>query len=622
MGLSTALGTAVSGLHSTQIGIGVVSQNVANAGTAGYVRRTVSNVDTISGRTVGAGNPNVQRLLDRIVQHQLWQETSGAAYTSARAEVFSDLDQLYGAPGSATALDTIYNTFTSSLQALQNDPSSYTNRTAVLDAAGQLASRLRGLSEGVQTQRSQTETKLDVAVDRVNELLGSLTDVNARIVNGGQTSGTAELRDQRERIISELAQYVEIRTEERPNGAISISTASGTQLFDGRPTVTFEFDARSSIGPQSQWSANPAQRSVGTITARDISGNSFDAIANGTFRSGEIGALIELRDKTLVQAQAQLDEIAAQLSSALSDREIAGTAATVGAATGFDVDLTGLQSGNSVTLDYKVTPGGQTQRFTFVRVESAASLPLPASAQGDANNRVVGIDFSGGMASVAAQIQAAVGAGFTVSNTGSVLRVVDDGAGATRDVVGLTARPTQTSLTGGTSELPFFVDGGRSNAAYTGSYEGGAQSAGYAARIAVNPDLIADRSRLVVYNTAPATPQGDTTRPKFLLDRLTSSQRSFTNATGFDGSTATSTGTISSFVQRVVASQGQASEQAQRLDEGQQVALASVQSRFLEDTQVNVDQEMSTLIELQSAYAANARVISTVKELLDVLLRL
>ena len=124
------------------------------------------------------------------------------------------------------------------------------------------------------------------------------------------------------------------------------------------------------------------------------------------------------------------------------------------------------------------------------------------------------------------------------------------------------------------------------------------------------------------YSTSPTTPQGDTTRPNFLYDRLTSSQRSFTNATGFDGSTATSTGTVSSFVQRVVAGQGQASEQAKRLDEGQQVAFASVQSRFLEDTKVNVDEEMSMLIELQSAYAANARVISTVKELLDVLMRL
>lgn len=621
MGLNTALGTSISGLRSSQVGIGIVSQNVANAGTPGYVRRNVSNVDSINGGTVGVGNPNVQRLLDRIVQHQLLQESSGAAYTSTRAQVFANLDQLYGAPGSKTALDSMYSSFTNSLQALQNDPSSYTNRTAVLDAASQLANRLRGLSDGVQQQRSQAEAGIGSAVTRVNELLDQLTSVNARIVNAQQTSGTADLRDQRDRIVSELSQYVEIRTDERPNGSLSITTASGTQLFDGRPTIKFEFDARANIGPQSQWSADPTQRSVGTIIARDLSGNSSDAIANNTFRSGEIGALIELRDKTLVQAQKQLDEIAAQLSSALSDREIAGTAVTAGAATGFDVDLAGLQSGNSVTLDYKVTPGGQTQRFTFVRVESSASLPLPASAQGDANNRVIGIDFSGGPASVAAQMQAAVGPGFTVSNTGSVLRIVDDGAGATRDVVGLTARPTQTSLTGGTGELPFFVDG-RNNGVYTGSYEGGAQSAGFASRITVNPDLVADRSRLVVYNTSPATPQGDTTRPKFLYDRLTSSQRSFTNATGFDGSTATSSGTVSSLVQRVVAGQGQASEQAKRLDEGQQVAFASVQSRFLEDTKVNVDEEMSTLIELQSAYAANARVISTVKELLDVLMRL
>lgn len=621
MGLNTALGTAISGLHSSQIGIGVVSQNVANAGTPGYVRRTTSSVDSVSGSTVGVSNPNVQRLLDRIVQHQLLQESSGAAYTSTRAQVFANLDKLYGAPGSATALDSMYSKFTSSLQALQNDPSSYTNRTAVIDAASQLANRLRGLSDGVQQQRAQAEAGIGAAVTRTNELLEQLTDVNARIVNAQQSSGTADLRDQRDRIISELSQYVEIRTDERPNGSVSITTASGTQLFDGRPTIKFEFDARGNIGPQSTWSSDPAQRGVGTIVARDLSGNTFDAIANNTFRSGEIGALVELRDKTLVQAQAQLDEIAAQLSSALSDREIAGTAVTAGAATGFEVDLAGLQSGNSVTLDYKVTPGGQTQRFTFVRVDSAASLPLPASAQGDPNNRVIGIDFSGGPASVAAQMQAAIGPGFTVSNTGSVLRIVDDGAAGTRDVVGLTARPTQTSLTGGTGELPFFVDG-RNNAAYTGSYEGGSQSVGFASRITVNPDLIADRSRLVIYSTTPMTPQGDTTRPKFLYDRLTSSQRSFTNATGFDGSTATSTGTVSSLVQRVVAGQGQASEQAKRLDEGQQVAFASVQSRFLEDTKVNVDQEMSNLIELQSAYAANARVISTVKELLDVLMRL
>ena len=78
---------------------------------------------------------------------------------------------------------------------------------------------------------------------------------------------------------------------------------------------------------------------------------------------------------------------------------------------------------------------------------------------------------------------------------------------------------------------------------------------------------------------------------------------------------------MANFVQRVVSSQGQAVEAAKRLDEGQQVALASIQSRFQTTSQVNVDQEMSMLIELQTAYAANARIISTMKEMMDVLMR-
>ena len=45
MGLSTSLNTAIGGLNAAQAGIGVVSQNVANAGTTGYVRRTVSTAD-------------------------------------------------------------------------------------------------------------------------------------------------------------------------------------------------------------------------------------------------------------------------------------------------------------------------------------------------------------------------------------------------------------------------------------------------------------------------------------------------------------------------------------------------------------------------------------------------
>jgi len=626
MGLSTSLNTAIGGLNATQVGIGVVSQNVANAGLAGYIRRSVSNTEDYSGFNSSVQSTQVQRLLDKIVQHQLWQEASGAGYTSTRASAMSNLDQLYGAPGSSTALDTIFNKFTASLQALKNDPANYNLRSDVLDTATGLARQLNTLSAGVQSMRTQAESSIADGVTKVNELLGALGDVNTRIVARPADNTTADLRDQRDRILSELSQYVDIKTTEDARGSITVITGSGTQLFDGTPTVKFSFDEHMGLSPDDQWSTDPTTRGVGTIRMLDNSGNASDAIASNVFRSGSIAANIELRDKTLVQAQAQLDEIAAQMSRALSQQQIDATM-TPGPASQADLafDLSNLARGDSLTFDYQATPGGPKQRLTFVNV--AAGTTLPASAAGDANNRVIAVDFSAGPAAIQTAIQTAldgaVGAGgFTATYTGTTLSIADDGAAGTRDVVGLTARPTNTvpSSAGGPAELPLFVDGLASKP-FTGSYEGGSQTVGYAGRITINPDIVANRSLLVVHDSAAPTAEGDSARVTLMLDRLTKSQQAFTNAVGLDGNSSTQSMSVANFVQRVVNSQGQAVEAAKRLDEGQQVALASIQSRFQETSQVNVDQEMSLLIELQTAYAANARIISTVKEMMDVLMR-
>ena len=618
MGLSTSLSTAIGGLNAAQVGIGVVSQNVANAGTTGYVRRTVSTADSLTGLTVGVQSTQVQRLLDKIVQHQLWQEASGAAYTSTRASALSNLDKLYGAPGSSTALDTIFNKFTSALQSLQNDPSSYSLRSQVIDNATQLARQLNTLSSGVQALRSQAETGIASAVTKVNDLLGALSKVNTRIVGSPNDSATAALKDQRDLILSELSQYVDIKTTEDARGSVSVVTGSGTQLFDGTAAVTFKFDEHPGLGPDDQWNIDPTQRGVGTIKIIDASGNASDAIANRIFRSGEIAANLELRDKTLVQAQAQLDEIAAQMAKALSENSLPSTAfpPSPAAQTGLDLDLgfdPTRQRPNTLTFDYTPTPPGPTRHFSFVNAPTGTTLP----ASNDPNTTVIAIDFSAGPASVAAQIQNALdtngATGFTVANpSGSLLRITEPGG----RVTGLSAKTSVLAADAATPGLPLFVDA--DNKPFVASYDEATRKTGLAARIAVNADIVKDRSLLV----GPAgTAAGDTTRPKALLASLTSNVRSFDNSSSPDGATAPFSGTITNFVQRVVSSQGQAVEAAKRLDEGQQVALASIQSRFQTTSQVNVDQEMSMLIELQTAYAANARIISTMKEMMDVLMR-
>ena len=230
--------------------------------------------------------------------------------------------------------------------------------------------QLNTLSSGVQALRSQAENGIATGVAKGNDLLGALSKVNARIVGSPNDSATAALKDQRDLILSELSQYVDIKTTEDARGSVSIVTSSGTQLFDGQAAVTFTFDEHPGLGSEDQWNIDPTQRGVGTIKIRDASGNVSDAIANRIFRSGEIAANIELRDKTLVQAQAQLDEIAAQMAKALSENSLPSTAfpPSPAAPTGLDLDLgfdPTRQRLNTLTFDYTPTPPGPTRHFSF-----------------------------------------------------------------------------------------------------------------------------------------------------------------------------------------------------------------------------------------------------------------
>ncbi|MFX5994771.1 hypothetical protein ABTF10_19000, partial [Acinetobacter baumannii] len=82
--------------------------------------------------------------------------------------------------------------------------------------------------------------------------------------------------------------------------------------------------------------------------------------------------------KTLVQAQTQIDQFAAAMSSAISDKTTDGVAAPASAApaAGFDLDLTGLQAGNIVHLTYKDNTTGITHNLSIMRVDDPGVLPL------------------------------------------------------------------------------------------------------------------------------------------------------------------------------------------------------------------------------------------------------
>jgi flagellar hook-associated protein 1 FlgK len=250
--------------------------------------------------------------------------------------------------------------------------------------------------------------------------------------------------------------------------------------------------------------------------------------------------------------------------------------------------------------------GGATRTATFVKTGSA-SAAAAATASG-----ATGIDFSGGMGSVASQIAAALGPGFAVSASGSTLRILDDGAAGTTDVLALSADATISGLMSGGPELPLFLDGG---SPYTGSFERGSQLTGFASRIAVNPAVQSDFGALVAYSAS--TLAGDPTRPEHLLDALRGRSVAVPASAGIDGGFG---GSVEDLATRIVAAQAAGAVSAGSFDQGQRVVLNAIQSRFSDLSGVNIDTEMTQLIQLQTAYGANARVMSAAKEMLDMLM--
>ncbi|MCJ2082442.1 flagellar hook-associated protein FlgK [Methylobacterium sp. J-090] len=618
-----AINTATAGLQAVQAQIGLVSQNIANVNTVGYVKRVQSPVSQNDGTGVNSGT--VSRILNATSQKQLRLETSGAAYTNTAANVATQLDALYGVPGSSTSLDGVLNGYTQSLQALANDPSVSSVRATVASNAATLAGRIGTIADGIQTLRTGMESQIAGDVKSAGSLLKSIAQLNVKIVAANGLGASPDLLDQRDQAINQLSQYMDVQANAVGDGSITVMTQSGVTLVDHGTAASLGFDSRTVLGPSNLYSADAGTSGVGTITATTPGGARIDLIATGALRSGSLAAAVTARDDTLVQAQRQLDELAAGLAQSTTDR-------TVSAPGGTAIDITGLKAGNRIAI---TLAGGiqvslvasDTGAVSFkpgdIDSTSATGFSLPTPAQVQANTTDAALSQS---ITTALRSNTNLGNAYSATVSGGKLTITYAGTatGAAIAQVGATitvpSSASDTKSTANNAEMALFVDSGRTNGLYTGSFDGGSQLTGFAQRIALNPAIKADTSTLVL--SSPTTQSGDATRPQRILAGLTTNTHTFSAASGIGGVRAPFTTSAADFALRIIDAQGANAASSQSLDEGQQIALATAQSRFSSESGVKIDEEMANLIQLQTAYGANARVLTAARDMLDTLLRI
>lgn len=307
MTLSAALSSALSGLTASSKRAEVVSTNVANAGTPGYVRRQVDLSSRLVGGTAnGVKVDGVSRAADTVLIADRRIAGASAAGNTVIADFLATAESAFGTPEDAGSLTARIGTLDQSLIAAAAQPSSEARLAEVLSALRGLASGLNRATDAIQAARQAADTRIGAEVENLNADLVQVAELNARIT-AHDLSGqdTAALMDQRQQIIDRLADIVPLREAPRDGQRVALYTTGGAILLEDSP-ARFDFDRTGVVTAE--------MTPLGALT---LNGRPVRMGASGTMAGGTLGALFQLRDDLAVTAQGRLDALARDVAERL-----------------------------------------------------------------------------------------------------------------------------------------------------------------------------------------------------------------------------------------------------------------------------------------------------------------
>jgi flagellar hook-associated protein 1 FlgK len=683
MSLVNSLNTAISSLQAAQAQLQVTSSNIANVNTEGYSRKTVSATSVVlDGQGAGVSLSDVKRTVDENLLRQIREHIATLAGKQIQNNYLTRTQNLFGTLADNSSLSHGMTDLGSALEALATSPESAVARSDVVDTAWRLAEQLNRTTDQLQQMRAEVDQEIGRVVGEITSLLTDIEDFNTQIVDAVAIGrSAAELQDQRDSLINDLAELIDIQYFERPSGEIVIATTSGRTLLDS-VAVTL--------------SHTPAAQLAATATYQNgISGIGYGAAGTDItteIRDGRLAGLITLRDETLVDLQAEIDRLAETLRDQLNALHNDGTAfppptsltgtrglaatdapamtgsfrVTVVDSDGVvvetqDIDLTALAppnigqlvtqingmanasasinasgqfvisatGGNSIAvneLDSQVTSG--TASFGMAQflglndfVDSGTDYDVMLSDRTASDTAALGLAGTLSFSIAGATTNVAYAAGDSLTDIATAISGALGGSNITASVVreGSGYRLEIVDADGDN----FFLSDSGTLASQLNLRPGVAGTAGrleVRSALVSDPNLLArgelsDAAGLAVGDVAIST--GDGTIARAMAKAFTADV-TFAAAGGLP-TTVTDLAGYAANILALNASNANAMDGDVNAGKSFRLALETQAAAI---SQVNLDEELASLVIIQNAYAASARLTTTISEMLDILLEI
>lgn len=355
MSLNSIMNIGVSGLQTAQEQLRVVSDNITNVNTPGYIRK-VANQQTVTagGSPGGVTAGQVKLAADQFLEQQQFKATSASSQADAS---YNLLDQIQAQFGDLTDTNGIFNqasaTLTAAAQAAE-DPTSSASRQAVVADLQSFLSTGSQIAGKIQDIRTNADQQIASDVGSINDILKNIANLNTQISSGTATgSDITAAQTSQATAIQSLSKLVDVSVSTNSNGGVTVRTQSGLVLVNDATPVSLSYQPASSIN---------ATTSFNPIIVTGANGENRDLA--DSLSSGELKGLIDVRDNTSVAVNDQLNQYMGQFANALNTAHNAASAVPAPAS------LTGKNLAQ--TVDEGVI--GFTGETNFVTLDTSGNI--------------------------------------------------------------------------------------------------------------------------------------------------------------------------------------------------------------------------------------------------------
>lgn len=610
MSLFSTLNTGTSGLNAAQVAVATTSQNIANVDNAFYTRQRVTQSASLAlntqGVSVGTGVTitSIVRIHDEFVFTKLRNATTDVAYDTYSTQVLEEVAQYFPDLDESGISQDLQDYF-ASWNDLASNASEGSQKIALVQSAANLTTDIKSTRNDLRSLQDSVNTQLKTSIDEINSIGQQLADLNKQISNVESEEGNYanDLRDQRDELeltLSKLVNFAVSKGDISGNTKVDVNmTDSGTEYYlnisgasfvDGSTFHPLVIDNSSnessyySIYSESQDGTRynlTEQLTGGKVGAMlDLRGRVIDSSMNGGYpQDGTIQKYIDKLDSLAqtiitetnnIYAQSAQEKMQSPTLDLKSDTALQNAFNNIEDGTfdiiiynnaGEEVARKSINVGNATSMnDDTFTPSIVTQ------INTSTDDNADNNALNDVDDYFTATFMDNGTFTLSP----------TVTNSGYTIAIKDNG----------------TNFPGAIGVSQFFTGTDASNIDVATEYKKDPSSMqGYSAPVTGN-NTVANAMVQLQYDTLNFYSENGAT----VKDSLE----------GFYSSLTTSVATAAS------ASSGS-------LDTNSAL-YTTIYNEFQSVSGVNKDEELANLIQYQSSYSAAAKIITTIDEMLDVLL--